>query len=166
VKIYCLTCREHVLNTSPAFKAGGPYSGDMFEAVTDCRWFSTAFNFDSWVTEGNLWCPRCTGAFIIGGETLTEHGIIKVGQKSVKTDVSVVHKDGPFQGQLKSAAEYSLEDPDYVQPSEPEPILEPEETRTEKVLRLRKAGLSYAKIGKRVNLSATYVSKIYKKAIK
>ena len=107
IVIYCSTCREPVLRTSPKFKAGGPYTGDMFESYKNCTRYADDFNFGDWVNSGNLWCPRCLQNFIQGDEILTEHGRIRVGQTEIDESVSVVYKDGELADMLKSPGIYN-----------------------------------------------------------
>lgn len=107
IVIYCLSCREPVLRTSPKFKPGGPYTGDMFESYKNCTRYADDFNFEDWVNSGNLWCPRCAQNFIHGGELLTEYGRIRVGQAKINESVSIVHKGGELDGLLKSPNIYN-----------------------------------------------------------
>ncbi len=110
MKIYCQTCKEYVLDTSDKFVIGGQYNGSMFQAPVQSRYHVDAFMFQEWVVYGDLFCPRCDQAFIINGVILTEHGLIKEGQKSLDTDFYVIHTEGEHKNQLKSAVIWSLED--------------------------------------------------------
>lgn len=101
MRIYCLTCREYILETSDQFKIGGPYHGAMFKGATDDKWSATTFRFHEDVKDGNLNCPRCMGFFIVDGKILTEHGVIRPGQKTLDESFSIIHKEGPVKGWLK-----------------------------------------------------------------
>ena len=101
MRIYCLTCREYIMNSSPEFVLGGPYHGAMFEGATGDYWSATMFRQVESVKGGDLFCPRCTGRFFSDtGGLLTEHGVVQAGQKSVDTTFNIVHQDGPAKGQL------------------------------------------------------------------
>ena len=101
MRIYCLTCREYIMNSSPDFVLGGPYHGAMFEGATGDYWSATMFRQVESVKGGDLFCPRCTGRFFSDtGGLLTEHGVVQAGQKSVDTTFNIVHQDGPAKGQL------------------------------------------------------------------
>ena len=101
MRIYCLTCKEYILNTSDAMILGGPYNGAMFEPATGDKWAMTTFDCREHTKGGDLWCPRCMGRFLGDrGELLTEHGVVYAGQRTVDTGFSIVHGDGPAKGLL------------------------------------------------------------------
>ena len=101
MKIYCLTCREYILETSDAFVIGGSYNGAMFKGATGDRWAASLFRTVESVKGGDLYCPRCMGPFIVdGGKLLTEHGVIQPGQKSIDTSFNIVHQEGHAKGML------------------------------------------------------------------
>jgi len=108
--IWCLTCRERILRTTGDFILGGPYSGNMFESVHDSKWAATMFPQRPDIKGGLLNCPRCMSAFIVRGELLTEHGVVKPGQDSIDTSFSVVNDSGEFAGRLREVC-YSRELP-------------------------------------------------------
>ncbi|HBJ74606.1 MAG TPA: hypothetical protein DDY86_03595 [Syntrophaceae bacterium] len=118
MRIYCLTCREVILETTDAFILGGPYDGGMFKGVRNDNWAETMFRTHPDVKGGNLFCPRCTGRFLgADGGLLTEHGIIRPGQRTVDTEYSIVHQDGPAKGLLMCIApslEKAVVEPDPV----------------------------------------------------
>jgi len=101
MKIYCLTCREYILETSDDLVIGGPYNGAMFKGATNDKWASTMFRTVADIKGGDLHCPRCMGPFIVdGGKLLTEHGVIQPGQKSIDTTFNIVHQEGHAKGML------------------------------------------------------------------
>lgn len=111
--IFCPNCKRQILDTSPEFVCGGPYTGAMFAPPTGRRAFrSNAFRFRQWATMPGkrLPCPSC-GNFLLrrDGGLLTEHGIIKPGQATVDMGFSVMHHDGEAEGYLRTAQEYSRE---------------------------------------------------------
>lgn len=114
MKIYCLTCREACLRTSNRFKPGGPYTGDMFASLKNCTRYADDFYFQDWVNSGNLWCPRCLQEFVQGGVLLTEHGKIRIGQKTIDRSVSIVHKGGELDGLLKSTDVWNQPENSFV----------------------------------------------------
>jgi len=102
VKVYCQTCREYILDSSDAFVPGGPYDGSMFVPPSMARYNVDHFAFQKWVTHGDLFCPRCSGLFILGtprtGEILlTEHGLLESGIRCVDERVSIVNDDFSLQ---------------------------------------------------------------------
>jgi len=107
MKIYCMTCREHILNSTDKIKIGGPYQGDMFEPVQKNGYWGRMFHHSA--KRGNLFCPRCEGPFIRRGELLTEHGIIREGQTTVDETLSIVAPpDNPLPGRIMGM-DYSRE---------------------------------------------------------
>lgn len=101
MRVFCMTCKEPILNTSPDFKVGGPYHGGMFEPLTLDKWAATLPDLRAHTTGGDLHCPRCMGLFITPhGRLLTEHGIILPGQEGLDTSICIMHKDGPAKGEL------------------------------------------------------------------
>ena len=108
--IFCITCREPILQTSPQLVLGGKYTGDMFCALKDFPRYADDFNFAEWVADGNLWCPRCSQNFItVDGCLLTEHGKVRFGQQSIDKSVFATHKHGVLSGMLKSPDIWSQE---------------------------------------------------------
>lgn len=106
MKVYCLTCREYILETSDAFEIGKPPHGGMFLPATLDRWAATMFDCRENTKGGDLHCPRCMGRFLGDkDELLTEHGIVYQGQESTDEEFSIVHKDGPLKGQLMRVAD-------------------------------------------------------------
>lgn len=100
LKIFCLTCKEYILETSDEFVCGGPYHGAMFEGATADKWAATLFKLHETVKGGDLFCPRCMGPFIVAGRLLTEHGVIQPGQTSIDTSFNIVHQEGHAKGML------------------------------------------------------------------
>lgn len=113
--IYCLSCREPCLETSEKFTPGSEYTGEMFKSFKDDNSYAADFNFEAWVTGGNLWCPRCEQNFIQDGELMTEHGRVKKGQQEINTSMSVIYEEGELKGMLKSPNLYN-----YKAESKPE----------------------------------------------
>ena len=95
IKVYCMMCREHILNTSERFVCGGPYNGAMFEPIeTENTLYGMYFSFDDSVMDGNLVCPRCENNFIeVDGTLLTEYGMVKKGQGSISWDLESLAYD-------------------------------------------------------------------------
>jgi len=123
MKIYCICCKEYILDTSDDMVLGGAvlkdggaheYHGGMFKAASSDKWHSQMFDCRAHTRGGDLWCPRCTGKFLGShNELLTEHGIIHPGQKTVDTSFNIVWQkgeEGGAPGQLK-----------YVKDSRPVP---------------------------------------------
>ncbi len=159
MKVYCQTCKEYVLDTSDKFVIGGQYNGSMFQAPVQSRYHVDSFMFKEWVVYGDLFCPRCDQSFIINGVILTEHGLIKEGQKSLDTEFFVIHTEGEHKNQLKSAVIWSLEgDFEGFEPEEVEDIPPPEFPGTfgEQVKQAREnAGFSMAALAKSIKVSAS-----------
>jgi len=94
IKVFCPMCMHYILRTSGAFVAGGPYDGSMFMIPPDKPDAANYFPFETWVTEGNLLCPMCDQQFVTPeGNLLTEHGLVKPGQVSIDTTLSVIYPD-------------------------------------------------------------------------
>lgn len=95
-----MTCRQKIGETKDNFVIGGPYTHDMFDVSMFPPYRQKAFGI--YGRTGNLICHNCS-AFIAGlnGELLTEHGILPIGQKSIDTSFSILHKDGPLKGKLQ-----------------------------------------------------------------
>lgn len=93
IKVYCILCREHILNASDKFVCGGPYDGSMFAPIkNENSMFAMYFNFEGWVNGGNLYCPRCEQNFIeTDGTLLTEYGMIRPGQTSIEHSGSLAY---------------------------------------------------------------------------
>ena len=161
MKVYCQTCKEYVLDTSDKFVIGGQYNGSMFQAPVQSRYHVDAFMFQEWVVYGDLFCPRCDQSFIINGVILTEHGLIKEGQKSLDTEFFVIHTEGEHKNQLKSAVIWSLEgDFEGFAPEEVEdipPLGEPV-TFGEQVKEAREnAGFSMTALAKSIKVSVDWL---------
>lgn len=108
MKIYCKTCNKYILDTSPEFILGGPYDGSMFQKVTD-RKYQLSLNFPKLVKNtrrGSLTCPMCD-ATIEGrdGVILTEHGLVRPGQTTIDTRISIIHPNLT----LKTKRQWSVE---------------------------------------------------------
>lgn len=100
MKIYCLTCKKHVLDTNEEFICGGPYNGSMFKSSPKMPIYSKYPRHKN-ITKANLQCPWCGGNFIsVSGDLLTEHGKIKTGQTTYDPDFNIVWQEGPAKGQL------------------------------------------------------------------
>ena len=110
MKIFCFTCKEHVLNTTDKFVLGGPYSGEMFEPVQDDGYWGNMFHHSA--TGGDMFCPRCEGLFIENNELLTEYGIIRNGQRTVDKSFSIVAPPGHVLPGSPMGVEYSRETAD------------------------------------------------------
>lgn len=122
IKVFCVRCTEHVLDTSDKFQCGGPYSGEMFVPVGD-NWFGDYFNFERWVEGGNLHCPRCHGNFIDDdGALLTEYGRVKEGQATIDRSTTLAHDIGNEKDILSRDDVWA---PEMKEPEpEPEPVVE------------------------------------------
>jgi hypothetical protein len=95
MRIYCIYCKDYILETSDQFQPGGEYHGGMFKPAILDRWKATTFNCREHIKRGDMYCPRCMGSFIgHKGELLTEHGIVYAGQDSIDTEFSVLLPDG------------------------------------------------------------------------
>ena len=111
IKVYCVNCRDIILLTSDKFKIGGPYDGGMFKTFWNDSRSVGDFVFNAWATSGNLWCPRTEGHDFINGDgsLLTEHGLIREGQKTLDTEFSIIYHDPPLKNQLKWVDRWSKE---------------------------------------------------------
>ena len=109
MKIFCMTCREWVFNTTDDFKCGGPYHGGMFQERDDGATMPDQLYLHESVKGGDLHCPRCRGLFITNREIYTEHGIIRDGQTVFSESFYAIHTEGPYIGKLKGSAVYSEE---------------------------------------------------------
>ncbi len=158
MKVYCQTCKEYVLDTSDKFVIGGQYNGSMFQAPVQSRYHVDAFMFQEWVVYGDLFCPRCDQSFIINGVILTEHGLIKEGQKSLDTEFFVIHTEGEHKNQLKSAVIWSLEgDFEGFEPEEVPDSIDPV-TFGGQIKAIREAvQISRAALAKSIGVSASTV---------
>ena len=161
MKVYCQTCKEYVLDTSDKFVVGGSYNGAMFQAPVQSRYHVDSFMFQEWVVYGDLFCPRCDQSFIIAGVILTEHGLIKEGQKSLDTEFFVIHTEGEHKNQLKSAVIWSLEgDFEGFEPEEVEDIPPPGEPITfgEQIKgAMSAAEISRAALAREIKVSASTI---------
>lgn len=182
MKIYCLTCKRYVLDTTEAFVCGGPYNGTMFVS-TKAMPFYRKYPKHEGIKGRNLQCPWCTGQFLgVSGELLTEHGKIKSGQTTYDPEFNIVWQDGPAKGQLmyiKEAPEGVLPSPIIVNDEVPKDTVlflntEPElhkadeiikeavidiDPRKLKVYELNKKGLNNTQIAKEVGVSGVTVGK-------
>jgi len=94
MRIYCLSCKDHILNTADAFVMGGPYTGAMFSPVHKDAWRASIWRQQSGIKDANLMCPRCEGQFIQAGRLLTEHGVVVPGQKTIDKSISIIAPPG------------------------------------------------------------------------
>lgn len=100
MKIFCLTCKKHVLDTTEAFICGGPYNGTMFVSSSGMPPYAK-YPKHAGIVKKNLQCPWCSAPFLgIKDELLTEHGKIKAGQRTYDPDFSIVWQDGQAKGKL------------------------------------------------------------------
>lgn len=118
MRIFCLTCKEPVLDTSAELKLGGPYHGGMFAPLE--KWKVSTFKCRDDITQGKLVCPRCHGFFIVGGVLCTEHGTVQPGQTSLDPSQSIMWHEGPAKGQLMHIKPSLLpaEEPEEKKPEE------------------------------------------------
>jgi len=95
IRIYCSACRQYILDASPQFVPGGPYHGAMFQRPRQTKLRGNSyFKFVEGIRGGNLYCPRCDNAFIKrDGELITEHGILRSGQRTIDKRIKIIHPD-------------------------------------------------------------------------
>lgn len=100
MRIYCLCCKKHILDTTEAFICGGPYNGTMFISSQGMPPYSKYPRHET-IKGRNLQCPWCSAPFLgVKDELLTEHGKIKAGQKTYDPNFNIVWQEGPAVGKL------------------------------------------------------------------
>lgn len=101
MKIYCLCCKKHILETNEKFVVGGPYNGSMFNSVSNMPLYNRYPRHES-IVKGNLQCPWCEGVFCgPKGEIVTEYGRLKPKQRTYDPEFSIIYKEGELKGRLK-----------------------------------------------------------------
>ena len=179
MKIFCLTCKKHILDTTDSFVVGGPYNGTMFVSTPKMPVYAK-YPRHAGIVKANLQCPWCNGVFCgPRGELLTEHGKIMKGQTSYDPEFNIVWKDGPAKGQLmhiKDAPEKAVirqnyrvdtfEDEDLEREwnerqciFEKQPETQDVDPRKQKAYEMKDSGATNAAIAKEVGVSAVTIGK-------
>ena len=129
MRIYCMTCKTYVLDTTDKFRCGGPYSGNMFKAPKGKEGHMNYFQFEEPVRDENIFCPYCANHLHDGAwGLLTEHGLLPSGQRTIDTAFSVIYEDGTLKSDSTFAKERSeIEDEgSKVEPESPVVAVEQE----------------------------------------
>jgi hypothetical protein len=172
MKIFCLTCKKHVLDTTETFVCGGPYNGTMFVSAQGMPPYAK-YPRHVGVVKKNLQCPWCSAPFLgVSDELLTEHGKIKAGQKTYDPEFSIVWQEGPAKGKLmyiKDAPESPekieqidtvLENSFDVIDKQKEIVVQSEgDPRKLMTYELKDKGLNNSQIAKEVGVSGVTVGK-------